>query len=112
MFYALRGPLAATVGRFAVWEYRDSHNGIKRRDGPLNGLYEGFAFWLVLRAAGNGDKNSRLLAVGRRTSGGKLLGSIGTRADTLEGLEGTKKPPQESPGRALVVFKIFSPSSR
>ena len=38
------GPLAASVGRFAVWEYRDSHKGIKRRDGPVNGLYGGFAF--------------------------------------------------------------------
>lgn len=46
MLYALRGPLAASVGRFAVWEYRNSHKGIKRRDGPVNGLYGGFAFWV------------------------------------------------------------------
>ena len=86
MLYALRGPLAATVGRFAVWEYRYSHKGIKRRDGTENGLYGGFAFWDMFRPAGHGRKNSRLRAVGRRTSGGKLLGSIGTRADALEGI--------------------------
>ena len=41
---------------------------------------------------------------GRRISGGKLLGSIGTWAK--------ENPPQESPGRALVIFKIFSRSPR
>ena len=46
----------------------------------------------------------RLRAVEWRTSGGKLLGSIGTRADTLEGLEGTKNPPQVVQGRALVLI--------
>ena len=34
----------------------------------------------------------RLLAVGRRTSGGKLVGNIGTWPPTLDGLEGIKKP--------------------
>lgn len=112
MLYALRGPLAASVGHFAVWEYRDSHDGIKRRVGPVNGLNGSFAFWHLPCPAGHRRKNSRLRAVEWRTSGGKLLGSIGTRADTVDGLEGTKNPPQVVTGRALVVFKIFSPSPR
>lgn len=58
------------------------------------------------------EKNSRLEALGGHASGGKLAGSIGTRADPLDGLEGTKNPPQVAPGRAVVVFKIFSPSPR
>ena len=58
MIYALRGPLAAYVGRFAVWEYRDSHKGIKRSDGHLNGLYGGFAFWPLPCPAGHGRKNA------------------------------------------------------
>ena len=78
MLYAMRGPLAAPVGRFAVREYRDSHKGIKRRGGPLNGLYGGFAFWPLPCPAGHGRKNSRLLAVGQRTSGGKQREDIGT----------------------------------
>ena len=86
MFYALRGLLTASVGRFAVREYRDSHKGIKRRVGPANGLYGGLAFWDVFRPAGHGRKKCRLLAVGRRTSGGKLLEGVGTRADALEGI--------------------------
>lgn len=102
MLYALRRPLSAYVGRFAVREYRDSHDGIKRRVGPANGLYGGFSFWDMFRPAGHGRKNSRLLAIGGHASGGKLLESIGTRADTLEGLEGTKNPPQAVPGRAMV----------
>ena len=56
LIYALYRPMAASVGRFAVREYRDSHNGIKRRDGPVNGLYGGFAFWGLLRPAGRGRK--------------------------------------------------------
>ena len=58
MIYALRGPLAASVGRFAVREYRDSHKGINRRSGPVNGLYGGFAFWDMFRPAGHGRKNA------------------------------------------------------
>ena len=61
--------------------------------------------------AGMGAK-CRLLAVGRRTSGGKLAGSIGIWPTALDGLEGMKKPAQVVPERALVVFKIFSPSPR
>ena len=92
MLYALRGPLSGYVGRFAVREYRDSHDGIRRRVGPANGLYGGFSFWDMFRPAGHGRKNSRLLAIGGHASGGKLLGSIGTRADALYSLEGMKKP--------------------
>lgn len=40
----------------------------------------------------------RLLAVGRRTSGGKLLESIGAWADTLEATEGTKTRPRKARG--------------
>ena len=92
LIYALCGPLAASAGRFAVREYRDSRKGIKRRVGPANGLYGGFAFLDVFRPAGHGRKKCRLLAVERRTSGGKLAGSIGTWPPTLDGLEGIKKP--------------------
>ena len=35
-------------------------------------------------------------AIGSHTSGGELLGSIGTRADALDSLEGMKKP---APGK-------------
>lgn len=56
LLYALRGTLAASVGRFAVREYRDSHKCIKRRVGPANGLYGGFAFWHLPCPAGRGRK--------------------------------------------------------
>lgn len=46
------------MGRFAVREYRDSHKGIKRRDGPANGLYGGLAFWGLLCPAGHERKNA------------------------------------------------------
>lgn len=46
----------------------------------------------------------RLRAIGGHTSGGKLLEGIGTWAK--------EDPPQGGPGRALAVFKIFSPSPR
>ena len=65
------------------------------------------AFTAVLRFGlspallATGEK-CRLMAVGRRTSGGKLPRSIGTRADTLEGLEGVKKNrPQKGAGRLV-----------
>ena len=77
LLYALRGPLATSVGRFAVREYRDSHNGIKRRDGPLNGLNGGFAFWHLPCPAGHGRKNSRLEAIGGHESGGDLVEGVG-----------------------------------
>lgn len=73
-------------------EYRDSHKGIKRRSGPVNGLYGGFVFWPIHLPDEHGRKNSRLRAVEWRTSGGKLLGSIGTWVGTPELLEGMKKP--------------------
>ena len=105
----MRGPLAASVGRFAVREYRDSHKCIKRREGPVNGLCGGFAFWYLPCPAGHGRKNSRLWAVEWRTGGGKLPGSIGTRADALEGLEGMKKPaPDCSKGGRWWYSRFFS----
>ena len=64
--------------RFLAREYRDSQKGLKRRVGPANGLYNGFAFLPISYPAVNGRKKCRLLAVGRRTSGEKLPGSIGT----------------------------------
>ena len=54
----MRGPLEASVRRFRAREYNDSHEGIKRRDGPVNGLYGGFAFWGMLRPDGQGRKNA------------------------------------------------------
>lgn len=77
LIYALCWPLAASVGRFAVREYRDSHKGIKRRDGPANGLYGGFVFWPLPRPVGHGRKNSRLEAIGGHTSGGDLVEGAG-----------------------------------
>ena len=56
LLYALWGALWASVRRFAVQEYRDSHEGIKRSVGPVNGLYGGLAFWGLLRPAGHGRK--------------------------------------------------------
>ena len=93
MLYALRGPVAATVGRFAVWEYRDSHKGIKRRDGPVNGLYGGFAFWHLPCPAGHGRKNSRLEAIGGHTSGGKMVEGTGIWAGRCRPLKGIKTAP-------------------
>ena len=56
MLYALLGRLRAAVGRFAVREYRDSHKGIKRRDGPENGLYGGLSFWTCSALLATGVK--------------------------------------------------------
>ena len=89
---ALFGCLRAAVGRLKVWEYRDSHKGAKRRDGPANGLYGGFAFWGHALPCWPWAQKCRLQASGGPTSGGKLLGSIGTRAGALDSLEGMKKP--------------------
>lgn len=92
MVYALFGRLRAYVGRLTAWEYRDSHKGIKRRDGPVNGLYGGFAFLGAASHRWTRAQKCRLQASGGPTSGGKLLGSIGTRAGALDSLEGMKKP--------------------
>ena len=119
MIYALRGPLAAYVRRFAAREYGDSHEAIKRRDGPLNGLYGGFAFWGLLCHAGHGRKNSRLEAIGGHASGEKLPGNTGIPARIMDGsrsagrlaaratLTAKEIPPQETPGRAVVVSRFF-----
>lgn len=56
MFYAVRGPLAASVGRFAVREYRDSHEGIKRRDRPVNGLRNDLLFAVCYALLDTGAK--------------------------------------------------------
>ena len=65
MLYALRGPLVAYVRRFWSREYRDSHEGIKRRDGPLNGLYGGFAFAACSALV---DMGAKMPPAGRRTA--------------------------------------------
>ena len=52
-------------------------------------------------------QNSRLEAVERRASGWKVPGSIGARADTLEGLEGTKNRPRIDQGRKLRYSRFF-----
>ena len=57
---------------------RDSHKGAKRRDGPINGLYGGLLFLGYAPPCWTRAQNSRLRAVGRRTSGGRMRGSIGT----------------------------------
>ena len=80
MFCAMCWPLAAYVGRFAVREYRDSHKGIKRRDGPVNGLYGGFAFWGMLRPDGHKRKNAACKPLEGHTSGEKRREDIGTWA--------------------------------
>lgn len=80
------------MGRFAVLEYGDSHKGIKRRVGPANGLNGGFAFWPLPCPDGQGRKNAACKPLEGHTSGGKMPGSIGTRADALYSLEGMKKP--------------------
>ena len=110
LIYALRGRLRVAVGRLMVREYRDTAKAVKRRVGPTNGLYGGFAFWLLPCPAGHGRKNSRLRAVGRRTSGGRMAGSIGTRADTLEGLEGTKTAPGLTRGGSCDIQDFFAVS--
>ena len=46
MLYAMRGPLAATVGRFAVWEYRDT----ARRKNRPTGLQMAFTAVLLFGA--------------------------------------------------------------
>ena len=58
LLYALRGPLAASVGRFAAREYRDTAKAVKRRVGPANGLYGGFVFWPLPCPDGQGLKNA------------------------------------------------------
>ena len=101
MIYALRGPLAASVGRFAVWEYRDSHKGTKRRDGAANGLYAGFAFGLSPALL---DMGAKMPSAGRRTahkrrgSGGGCR-DIGGRAGQLRG----HKKARPGVGRVVVA---------
>ena len=56
MLYALRGRLRVAVGRLMVREYRDTAKAVKRRDGPLNGLYGGLAFWACSALLGAGAK--------------------------------------------------------
>ena len=70
LFYALFGRMWDAVGRFEVLEYRNSHDGIKRRVEPVNGLYGGFVFLLVHCPAGHGRKKYRLRAIGGHISGG------------------------------------------
>lgn len=83
------------MGRFAALEYRDSHKGIKRRDGPANGLYGGFAFWGLLRPAGHGRKNAAcgLWRVYKRR---KDAGEYRDKGGHVGGLGGHKKP---APGK-------------
>ena len=46
------------MGRLTAWEYRDTARAVKRRVGPANGLYGGFAFWPRPCPAGHGRKNA------------------------------------------------------
>ena len=119
---ALRGPMAASVGRFAAREYRDSHKGAKCRDGPANGLNGGLLFLGYAPPCWTRTQNSRLEAIGGHTSGRKLRGNTGIPARSMDGsrsagrlaaratLTAKENPPQVVPGREAV--KIFSPSPR
>ena len=69
--------MRAAVGRLTAWEYRDSHKGTKRRVGPANGLYSGLLFLGYAPPCWTRAQNSRLRAVGRRTSGGDLVEGVG-----------------------------------
>ena len=104
LLYALRGPLAAYVRRFWAREYRDSHKGAKRRDGPLNGLCGGFVFWPLPCPAGHGRKNAacglwtvykrREVAGEYRDAGGRAGRNIGRK----------KYRPRQSQGGKLSRF--------
>ena len=106
LLYALRGLLAASVRRFAVWEYRDSHKGIKRRSGPVNGLYCGFVFWPFPCPAGNGRKMPHAghrRAHKRREDGGGYRDMGGA----LPASEGHKNRPRIDQGRKLRYSRFF-----
>lgn len=90
------------MGRFAVREYRDSRKGIKRRVGPVNGLNGGFAFWAIFLPCWPWAQNSCLEAIGGHASGAEYVGSTGTWADALEGIQGAKNRPRLSQGGQLL----------
>lgn len=110
MLYALFGRLRAAVERLTAWEYRDSHKGIKRRDGPANGLYGGFAFWCLPCLAGHGRKNSRLEAIGGHTSGGKMAEGTGIWAGRCRPLKGIKPAPGLTRGGSCDIQDFFAVS--
>ena len=100
LIYALRGPVVASVGRLTAWEYRDSHKGIKRRDGPANGLYGGLAFCLSHAMLDMGEKMppaGRRRPRKRRGSGGEYRGKGG-----YGGRPGGHKKARPSVGRVVV----------
>ena len=99
------------MGRFGAREYRDTAKAVKRRVGPVNSLYGGFCFWPRSDLLDTGAKMppaSLWRAYKRR----KAVGEYRDAGGRAGGPGGHKNPPQKSPGRAVVVFKIFSPSPR
>ena len=96
MIYALLGRLWAAVGHLMAWEYRDTAKAVKRRDGPVNGLYGGFAFWPLSCPAGHGQKmphEGRRTAHKRREAAGEYRnkgGHVGSPG-------GHKNPPRIAP---------------
>jgi hypothetical protein len=90
------------VGRFGEWEMDTA--GRTCRSAGLQTAFAEVLHFASLLPCWTWAQKCRLLTVGGHTSGGKLLEGIGTWAK--------ENPPQESPGRALAVFKIFSPSPR
>ena len=99
--------MRAAVGRLTAWEYRDSYKGIKLRDGPLNGLYGGFAFAACSALV---DMGAKMPPAGRRTAhkrreAGRVYRDIG---GALLASEGHKKPPPDWPGAGSVMQSRYS----
>ena len=102
------GRLRATAGRLMAWEYRDSHKGINRRSGPVNGLYGGLLFLGYAPPCWTRAQNSRLLAVGRRTSGGKMVEGTGIWAGRCRPLKGIKTAPGLTRGGSCDIQDFFA----
>lgn len=113
MIYALRGSLRAAAGRLTAWEYRDTAKEVKRRDGPVNGLYGGFVFLLSpalldtgakMPLAGRGTAHKRREAAGEYRDKGGHVGGPG----------GHKKPAPGCPraGGCYPMIRSAGASSR
>ena len=101
MFYALRGPLVASVRRFRSWEYRDTA-GRKNRSTGLQ-----MAFTAVLLFGGYCallDTNAKMPPAGRRTAHKRLegAGEYRDKGGHIGGPGGHKKA-RPGVGRVVVV---------
>lgn len=103
MLYDLRGPLSASVRCFMVLEYRDTAGHKNRYTGLQMAFTAVLCFGISPALL---DADAKMTPAGRRTAH-KRRETAGEYRDM-----GKEKPPQGSPGRAVVVFKIFSPSPR